>query len=273
MAVDLEHLWPPFRAAVEHLIAESKGRVTIVSAYRSVELQKELYDAKVRSVRGSHPGWSTQQVLLEAGRWVAPPGRSNHGPKLDMAGHQPGPFGRAVDFGGDLTLAHRLAPHWLIHQAMPWEAWHFEPNPELYTAPALAAPAPEEVHLIVSVIDAVAAVPRAQGGGWEFGKRGHVYAWDGAPHFGGWPETNPEQAEPGGPECVALVPTLTGGGYWLVNGAGEVFSYGDAVWPGNYRPEWGDLPIVGAFTNARGGHPCGGVTLARLDSNLYRLPA
>jgi hypothetical protein len=35
-------------------------------------------------------------------------------------------FGRAVDFGGDLTLAAQLAPRFNLEQTVPGEKWHYE---------------------------------------------------------------------------------------------------------------------------------------------------
>jgi hypothetical protein len=132
-----------------------------------------------------------------------------------------------------------------------------------------------EVKMIV--IEPVTAVSNPAGpGGWEFGRRGHVYALDGAQYFGGW---QPDQAGPtnhSGRDCVGLVPTATGRGYWLVSDSGEVYAYGDAQWPGNYDLKaWGPGAITGAFRNDRIS-VIGGLTLVRDDGeklNLYRLPA
>lgn len=135
-----------------------------------------------------------------------------------------------------------------------------------------AAPAtPPVLPPSVVVIDPVASVPRLvegrPAGGWEFNRHGQVYAFDGAPYFGGW---GPESHQG---ECVALVPSLTGSGYTLVDAGGECFSYGDAKYPGNYRADlWGPGVVVGAFVNGRVAM-VGGVTLVRTDANLYRLPA
>jgi hypothetical protein len=114
-------------------------------------------------------------------------------------------------------------------------------------------PTSQEVRMII--IEPVAAVSHPSGiGGWQFGRQGHVYALDGAQHFGGW---TPEQAGPtnhSGRDCVALVPTATGNGYWLVSDSGETYGYGDARWPGNY-----DIKAAcprGRATRRRPRRPC-----------------
>jgi hypothetical protein len=113
----LDGLQPDFANAVQQLINASGGRVWINSGYRSEEEQNRLWQKALR-----------QYGSPEAARkWVAPPGKSNHGK------------GIAVDLGGDLALAARLAPRFGLHRPMSWEPWHFEPtnargrSPENYT--------------------------------------------------------------------------------------------------------------------------------------------
>lgn len=105
MGSSLEGLDPAFAEKVTRLLAAAKGRITIVSAFRSVERQAALWKAALAKYGSAK----------EARKWVAPPGKSNHG------------HGVAVDFGGDLKLLARLAPQFGLYQPMSWEPWHFEP--------------------------------------------------------------------------------------------------------------------------------------------------
>src|SRR3990167_1852619 len=79
----------------------------VPSAYRSIALQSELFNAAVRKY-GSYKA---------ASRWVAPPGSSKHGP----------PCGCAIDAYGDLTGAHREAGRFGVYFPMYWEPWHMQP--------------------------------------------------------------------------------------------------------------------------------------------------
>lgn len=115
------------RPRVEALLAdpEAKARgVTVVSAFRSLEHQKRLWDAAVKKYGSA----------AAARKWVAPPGRSNHGPKVDG-------YGIAVDFGVSGVHAdskgqwpqevndwfRALAKRHGLYQRMEWEDWHHEP--------------------------------------------------------------------------------------------------------------------------------------------------
>lgn len=102
MAANVEGLNPDLRARVNALIRASGGRITIVSGYRSPEHQARLVEA-AKKKHGA--GWR---------KWVAPPGKSNHNK------------GEAVDLGGDLALAHRLAPQFNLSFPMAWEKWHVQ---------------------------------------------------------------------------------------------------------------------------------------------------
>jgi LAS superfamily LD-carboxypeptidase LdcB len=95
----------------------------LVSGFRSVEHQRRLFQAAVRKY-GSESA---------ARKWVAPPGRSNHGPRRDG-------YGTAIDIGvpGVKALkgrwpAHvreevdRIAARHGLFSPMEWEDWHFEP--------------------------------------------------------------------------------------------------------------------------------------------------
>lgn len=129
MAKSLDGLHPTLmRPRVEALLADPQAKkvgVYVVSAFRSVERQKELFDAAVKKY-GSEAA---------ARKWVAPPGRSNHGPRVEG-------FGTAVDLGipgqpsvkGQWpsaleTAVNELAKRHGLFSPMEWEDWHFEPIP------------------------------------------------------------------------------------------------------------------------------------------------
>lgn len=126
--ISLDGLHPDLmRPRVAALLADPEAKkrgVFIVSAFRSLEHQKRLFDAAVRKYGSA----------AAARKWVAPPGRSNHGPKVDG-------YGIAVDFGIPGVHANSkgqwpqdvndwfaaLAKRHGLYQRMPWEDWHYEP--------------------------------------------------------------------------------------------------------------------------------------------------
>lgn len=126
MTKSLDGLHPVFRRRVEALLADPEAvaaGVHVVSAFRSVERQRELFDAAVRKY-GSPAA---------ARRWVAPPGGSNHGPRVSG-------YGIAVDFGirgvqavsgqwprDKEALMRRLGSRYRLRSPMEWEDWHYEP--------------------------------------------------------------------------------------------------------------------------------------------------
>lgn len=93
-----------FEARLNALVAASDGAVWIESGDRDTETQTRLWNEAVAKYGPE-----------EARNWVAPPGHSNH------------EKGVAVDLGGDLELAARLAPQFGLYRPMSWEPWHFEP--------------------------------------------------------------------------------------------------------------------------------------------------
>lgn len=167
MTASLDGLHPAvMRPRVEALLADADARrlgLYVVSAFRSIDLQRQLYQTKLTEVRQAHPSWTSAQVAQEAGKWVAPPGRSNHGPTLDDAGNKVtdqakyGRWGSAVDIGipGHPAVSGQWPPaleaqvnaiaarHGLA-SPMDWEDWHFEPTPN-WTPPASHPP---EEHLM-----------------------------------------------------------------------------------------------------------------------------
>jgi hypothetical protein len=102
---DLSGLDPNFANALGALIKASNGAITLNSGYRSPQLQAKLW----------------QQALAKYGDpavarlWVAPPGHSFH------------EQGLAADLGGNLALAHQLAPQYGLTFPLGNEAWHIEP--------------------------------------------------------------------------------------------------------------------------------------------------
>ena len=108
-----------FKSKLDQLIAASGGRIWLVSGDRDTATQTALWNEAVAKYGED-----------QAANWVAPPGHSNH------------EKGIAADLGGDLELAHQLAPRFGLNFPMSWEAWHIEPvdartNPDAYTNPPL----------------------------------------------------------------------------------------------------------------------------------------
>lgn len=101
----LQGLDPSFAQKIQQMIAASGGKITIQSGFRDNAQQTQLWNAAIKKY-GSESA---------ARKWVAPPGSSNH------------ERGFAVDLGGDLALAHQLAPRFGLNFPMAHEAWHVEP--------------------------------------------------------------------------------------------------------------------------------------------------
>ena len=106
---EIEDLHPPLARAVETVIQAARGQVFVESGYRSRREQAILWSEALRRY-GSPEA---------ADDWVARPGTSRH------------EQGLAVDLGGDVEMAARLA-HELglpIYRPLPNEPWHFELSP------------------------------------------------------------------------------------------------------------------------------------------------
>ena len=140
-----EGMEPEFARRLDALIAASGGRIRINSGYRSEAEQAALYQEALAK-------YGSPQA---AGKWVAPPGKSNHG------------RGIAADLGGDMNLAHQLAPQFGLVFPMGHEPWHIEPvglrqdastPPEAYTAPGVkeAPPIQDDKGIPVEHMAAVA---------------------------------------------------------------------------------------------------------------------
>ena len=187
MAKSLDGLHPKLmRPRVEAVLADPDAArlgLYVVSAFRSVERQRELFAAAVKKY-GSE---------AKARKWVAPPGRSNHGPKVDGAG-------TAVDFGvpGHKPVSGRwpdavraavdkvCARHGL-QSPMAWEDWHYEPDPKW--KPSTPTPNPGGV----MVRNYLASLVAPNGGTWHLATDGGIVTdSDGAggpeaPYYGSVP--------------------------------------------------------------------------------------
>lgn len=111
----------------------------VISAFRPIEKQRELFARAVRKY-GSE---------AKARKWVAPPGKSRHGPVLDGCG-------MAVDIkvNGVKAVSGQwpsdieakvntiCARHGLV-SPMQWEDWHFEPIANWKPAAKPKPPAPK----------------------------------------------------------------------------------------------------------------------------------
>lgn len=67
------------RPALEQMLSDCEAAgldVTVCSAYRTESTQNRLYQNKIARLRAA--GYSREEALAEAGRWVAPPGTSEH---------------------------------------------------------------------------------------------------------------------------------------------------------------------------------------------------
>ncbi|HVF52154.1 MAG TPA: D-alanyl-D-alanine carboxypeptidase family protein [Actinomycetota bacterium] len=97
---------PLLQDSVERLLVAARGRLHIVSGFRSTAEQTILWEQALARYGSAEA----------ADDWVAPPGHSMHG------------RGLAVDLGGDLALAVSLVDHLdlPLYRPMAWEPWHFE---------------------------------------------------------------------------------------------------------------------------------------------------
>lgn len=115
---------PKFGSGINQLIAASNGAIWIVSGFRSRERQTQLWNAALKKYGSA----------AAARKWVAPPGNSNH------------EGGFAVDLGGDLALAHKLAPQFGLYFPMGHEPWHVEPVGHRDSSPLAYTTPPDNIH-------------------------------------------------------------------------------------------------------------------------------
>lgn len=109
----LSQLAEPLRSRIAALLQAAGDAVWISSGRRTTEAQVEL--------RRRHCGTSWYDIYQKPASQCSPPtaipGRSKH------------ESGAAVDLGGDLGLAARLAKKLGLHTPVRGEAWHFETDP------------------------------------------------------------------------------------------------------------------------------------------------
>ena len=117
-----------FNTALQRFINGSGGRITLDNAYRSEAEQKVLYDAKKLEVEAANPGWSQAEVLKETGKWVAPPGQSNHqrGLAADLNFGVKGSPEREQN----MLWAHDNAAEFGLGFPLGNEDWHVQLDPE-----------------------------------------------------------------------------------------------------------------------------------------------
>jgi hypothetical protein len=100
-------LAPGFKERVDQLVAASGGKVSITSGFRTRAQQ-----IQARKDNGCPDIYKSPSKDCRIP--TAIPGTSQH------------EKGLAVDFGGDLNLAARLAPQFGLHRTVAGEPWHFE---------------------------------------------------------------------------------------------------------------------------------------------------
>lgn len=108
-AVDAKKVNPQFNSALQRFIADSGGKISIGNSYRSPERQAQLWQAALRKYGSA----------AKARKWVAPPGKSNHG------------RGLAADLKfvnkDAIRYAHANAKRYGLHFPLSNENWHVEP--------------------------------------------------------------------------------------------------------------------------------------------------
>jgi len=114
-----------FASRLDAFMREANGRVEIVSGYRSIERQTELWDRELAEwIAKGYPseadgatGPNTAEEMAD--NWVARPGHSNHqhGLACDIS---------FVDDEAE-AWAHANAHRFGLEFPMDWEPWHIEP--------------------------------------------------------------------------------------------------------------------------------------------------
>lgn len=111
-SAQLQRLAEPLRSKLASLLAASGEKVWIVSGLRSVDEQVQL--------RRQHCGPTWDDI------WRKPAGQCS--PPTAIPGTSKHQKGLAVDLGGDLALASRLAGQLGLATPVKGEPWHFEPT-------------------------------------------------------------------------------------------------------------------------------------------------
>jgi hypothetical protein len=110
----LAELVEPARSRITAHLQAGGDRFWIVSGFRTLQQQVGL--------RQAHCGRTFYDV------WQRPAAQCN--PPTARPGTSKHEKGLAVDYGGDLTLAGRLAAAAGLKRTVPSEDWHFEPDPK-----------------------------------------------------------------------------------------------------------------------------------------------
>lgn len=164
MTVSLDGLHPTLmRPRVDAVLTDPRAQALhlyVASAFRSIIRQQQLWNAALAKYGDPET----------ADDWVARPGTSNHGPKVDG-------YGTAVDFAIPGVHADERG-HWPpdirsqvdaicadhgLASPMSWEDWHYEPIPG-WATPAAATSHAQLLEEIMSLFktddDAAAALVR-----------------------------------------------------------------------------------------------------------------
>jgi hypothetical protein len=115
--------------------------------------------------------------------------------------------------------------------------FHYGDAPSVSMSPPLSL-----AHPIIGIVASPA------GGYWLYTAYGNVYTSSGTKWYG-----SPAAAQSGDSLITGMAATPDGKGYWLVDSAGRVFAYGDAVSRGNAPPVPSAHPITGITASPGGG--------------------
>jgi hypothetical protein len=118
-------LAPGFKESVEQLLELAGGRVSVTSGFRT-------YDEQVAARRRNGCPDIYRSPASACRVPTAIPGTSKH------------EKGAAVDFGGDLALADRLAARVGLTRTVPGEPWHFESTNGRVVSSIAAAGQPDD---------------------------------------------------------------------------------------------------------------------------------
>lgn len=240
MASKLDGLHPiVMRPRVEGLLAEPRAKALglhVVSGFRPISRQRVLFNARVALEKRLDPGISQATAERRARKWVAYPGRSNHGPSLDAAGNkvadqlEDGMFGGAVDLGlpGVKAVSGQWPPDIVVEvdalaamhglfSPMDWEDWHYEPIKGWKPV----APA-QDPRRIVDELDCDPDFGWKKGDKWVLQADGGVITRGRAPFYGSYPGL-PADLRIGSRTFKKITPFR--GGYALVSTKNEWYHF------------------------------------------------
>lgn len=199
------------KAQLLEMLASQEGLdlgLYVVSAFRSVEQQRVLFEAAVRKY-GSYQA---------ARKWVAPPGTSRHGPVVE------GKYGIAVDLGlpgvkavqgqwpdGLKNRVNALAARYGLQSPMAWEDWHYQPRTDLlFKYHQRITPTEEDEVKSVFIIDSKGPDDLGRDSHWEIElETGNVLNWNGARPIRSLREVDPNAVLP----LISVVPDPSGDGF------------------------------------------------------------